>query len=167
MRKRGAHTSGAPMPEAWEAVGRMGAEDPPSLPGGLPTGLGVVYERAIGGRAKDALTLHRLDERRLATALDQSQDAAAETRAHDARAQAAFDTPRSLNQGVDVRGRHLEIVAQALMGLLEENSQSLESVFFERIDECVHTSNLRIDVTHAFGVACFGLPAALVVRSLG
>src|SRR6266567_954298 len=28
MRKRGAHTSGAPMPQVWEAVGRMGAEEP-------------------------------------------------------------------------------------------------------------------------------------------
>src|SRR5216684_9070024 len=113
MRKRGAQ-------KATPQMGLMGAEDPPSLPGGPPTRFGGVHERAIGGRAKDDFTLHRLDERRLATALDESQDAAAETRAHDARAQAAFDTPGPLNQDVDVWGRHLEIVAQALMRLLEQ-----------------------------------------------
>src|SRR6266446_3224913 len=107
MRKRGAQ-------KATPQMGRMGAEDPPSLPGGPPTSLHVVHERAIGGR-----------------------------------------------------GRHLEIVAQALMGLLEQNSQPLEAVFFERIDECMHTSNLRLDVTHALGVACLRLTAALVVWSLG
>src|SRR5712691_2171438 len=115
MRKRGAHTSGAPMPKAWEAVGRMGAEDPSSLLGGPHLLRGVVHERAIGGRAEDHLALHRLGERFLVAALDQRQDAAAETRAHDASAQAAFDAPRSLHQRVDVWGRHLEIVAEALM----------------------------------------------------
>src|SRR5258707_6925728 len=113
----------------------------------------VVHERAIGGRVEDDLPLHRFGEPRLATALDQGKDAAAETRAHDARAQAAFDTPGSLDQGVDVRGRHLEIVAQALMGLLEQNSYSFVAMFLERVDECMHASNLRIDVTHALGVA--------------
>lgn len=37
MRKRGAHTTGAPMPQAWEAVARMGAEDAPSIRCRAPT----------------------------------------------------------------------------------------------------------------------------------
>src|SRR5713101_1442146 len=160
MRKRGAQ-------KATPQMGRMGAEDPSSLPSGPLSGLHVVHERAIGGRAEDDFTLHRLGEWRLATAFDQGQDAAAETRAHDARAQEAFDPPGPLNQDVDVWGRHLEIVAQALMRLLEQNSQPLEAVFFERVDECMHTSNLRIDMTHALGVACLRFTAALVVWSLG
>src|SRR5258706_457463 len=63
--------------------------------------------------------------------------------------------------------RHLEIVAQALMGLLEQNSYSFVAMFLERVDECMHASNLRIDVTHALGVARLRLAPALVVWSLG
>jgi len=35
MRERGADTFRVPMPKAWEAVGRMGAEDP-SIPPSAP-----------------------------------------------------------------------------------------------------------------------------------
>src|SRR5260370_35826939 len=101
MRKRGAQ-------KATPQMGRMGAEDPPSPLGGPHLFRSVVYERAVGGRAEGDFTLHRFGEWRLATAPRQGQDAAAETRAHDARAQAALDTPRPLNQGVHVKGRPLE-----------------------------------------------------------
>ncbi len=37
MRERVAHTTGAPMPQAWEAVRRMGAKDPTAIPRRTPT----------------------------------------------------------------------------------------------------------------------------------
>src|SRR5260370_38598131 len=100
MRKRGAHTSGAPMPEAWEAVGRMGAEDPPSLPGGPPTGLGVVYERAIGGPRKDDFPLNPPAEPPPPAAHLSSPGSAAATRPPQAAAPAALPHPPPPHTGV-------------------------------------------------------------------
>src|SRR5229473_3281160 len=159
MRKRGAQ-------EATPQMGRMGAADPSSLPGG-PYLLGVVGERAVRGRAVDDLALHGFRKRDLAASFDERQDAAAETGAHDASAQATLDPPRLLHQRVDVRCRHLEVVPQALMRLLEQNAQSFEFALLERFDERVDASDLRVDMPPPFRIASLRFTTALVVRRVG
>src|SRR4029077_4199608 len=96
-----------------------------------------VDEGTVRRGTEDDLALHRIGERGLTTALDEREDAAAETRAHDARAQAAFHSPRALDDRIDLRRRHLEIIAKALVRLLEKRSQSFEAAFFERVGEGV------------------------------
>ena len=59
MRERGVDTSGAPMPKAWEAVGRMGAEDPAGIPGC------TALRELLGQRAQQpAEVLHQAVEAR-------------------------------------------------------------------------------------------------------
>src|SRR5260370_12690973 len=96
MRKRGAQ-------KATPQMGRMGAEDPASLPGGPhirrwgPDGRGA-GESAVGGSAEDDLALHRLRKRCFTASLDERQDAAPELRPHHAFPEAAFPPPRLLDQ---------------------------------------------------------------------
>src|SRR6266566_810793 len=120
-------------------------------------------ERAVRGRTEDDIAPHRLGKRDFATTLDEREDAAAETRAHDARAETAFDAPRPLDERVNRGRRHLEIVAEALVRLLEEHSQLFEAALFERVDEGVHARYLGVDVAPALRDPSLGLAPAFVV----
>src|SRR6267143_3143921 len=135
MRKRGAQ-------KATPQMGRMGDEDPASLPGGPHIGFHLMCKCTDRRRAEDDLALHRLGEGRFTASLDERQDAATEARAHDAGAETAFGAPRLFDERVNGRRRHLEIVTQALMRFLEQYAQSLEAALFERIDERMDAGDL-------------------------
>src|SRR5260370_5180169 len=164
MRKLGAQKAAPQM-------GRMGAEDPASLPGGphirrWGTGGRCAGESAVGGSAEDDLAVHRRGKRCFTASLDERQDAAPEARAHDACAEAAFGPPRLLDQRVYGRRRHLEVVTQALMRFLEQHAQSFEAALFEGIDESMDASDLRVEVAPPFRVARLRFASPLVVRRI-
>ena len=123
--------------------------------------------RAVRGGADDDIAPHRFCECGLVAALDQRQDAAAEARTHDSGAKASLDPPRLLDQRVDVWSGDFEVVAQALVGFLQQHAQSFESPRFQRIDKGMDSSNLALEMTPALRVARFGLATALVVRRVG
>src|SRR5207247_4381091 len=68
--------------------------------------------RPLRGRAEQHLPADGRLECSGLLAFDESEDAAAESRAHDARAIAAVERPRSLEEDVEVGGRDLELVAK-------------------------------------------------------
>src|ERR1700693_3268802 len=100
----------------------------------------------MGGGADEGWPANRRDEGLDLSVVYKSEDAAAKAGAHDARAVAAFDGPRLFDQRVHRRCRHFEIVAQALVRLLQQPPELFEIATAQRIYECVHARDLGVDV---------------------
>src|SRR5437870_2066575 len=65
---------------------------------------------------------------------------------------------------IDAWSRNLEVVAQALVGFLQEITHPVEVPLMKRVHKSVHTLDLGIDVPAPLRITRLGLVPALVVR---
>src|SRR5260370_19744213 len=119
---------------------------------------------AVCGRADQGGPANRRHEGFDVSTVYESEDAASKTRAHDPGAVAARDAPRLLDQCVHRPCRHLEIIAKALVRLLQQAPELVEVATAQRVNERVHTRDLGVDVPPTLGAERLRLAAPLVVR---
>src|SRR5258708_18016610 len=122
---------------------------------------------AVCGRADQGGPANRRHEGLDVSTIYEGENASAKTRAHDPGAVAAGDAPRLLDQCVHRRCRHLAIIAKALVRLLHQSPQLVESATPQPLTDLPHTRDLGVDVTATLGVERLRLAAPLVVRGVG
>src|SRR5229473_7669782 len=121
---------------------------------------------AVGRRADESGPPDRRREILDLGTVYQSKHAAAETGAHDASAEAAGDAPCLFDERVDGWCRDFEIIAEALVRLLQQPPDLVKVAPPQRINERVHARDLRVDVAPALRVESLCLAPPLVVGSV-